>query len=44
MVDKSCLPVFGELDILSPADSLENASRASGKLGGVAGVLQGVQT
>jgi len=36
--------VFGELDILSPADSLENANSASGKLGGVAGVLQGVQT
>lgn len=31
-------------DGLLPADILENASRVSGKFGGVAGVLQGVIT
>ena len=28
--------------VLSPADIFENANNASGKFGGVAGVLQGV--
>lgn len=34
--------VIGGVPILSDADSLENASRASGKFGGVAGVFAGV--
>ena len=31
----------GDAAILSPVDSLENADKASGKFGGVAGVLAG---
>lgn len=33
-----------ELSLSPPVDILENANRASGKLGGVAGVLHGVHT
>lgn len=35
---------LGEELVADPADILENAIRVSGKLGGVAGVLQGVMT
>lgn len=38
------LPDGEELSLSPPVDILENANSASGKLGGVAGVLHGVHT
>ena len=39
--ERNC-DIPGEVPYLSEADSLAKAARASGKLGGVAGVLAGV--
>lgn len=38
------IPDGEELSLSPPVDILENANSASGKLGGVAGVLHGVHT
>lgn len=40
--DKKKINLPGEVPYLSEADNLANAAKASGKLGGVAGVFAGV--